>query len=135
MAKEKKHPTSKADFEYFKKHCKWWVKYLGMYEYKYTYDHEDNDDTKDSIAIFYFSFSAKVVTIILPKSHNSYISKKALAKTAFHEVFESSMIPLKELAERDFKNELVEEHTHSIIRRLENTLFQEKWDATLKRLR
>ena len=131
--KKKTYKTTKADFEYFKRHCEWWVKYLSLFEYRYDYRHMK---LKSSIAVWEVAYQNRWCAITLNTDMGDFeITREELAKAAFHEVFESSLAERLTMAAYTGNNLTVEQESHTIVRRMEHTLFQDKWETTLKRMK
>jgi len=132
MPEEKIYHTSKADFEYFQRHCWWWIKYFGLFDYEYLFFHEEDRETRASAV---YEFKSRIISIYLSSIFESPFDKRLIAICAFHEVFESMLFKLKDLALRDAPIDTVEEFTHTVVNRMENTVFKDKWDSTLRKLK
>ena len=132
MAKDKKYPTSKADFEYFKKHCWWWIRYFGILSYDYYFFHDNKISGR---AQFASEFESRIVSVTMNIVFTERFTRYDLAAMAFHEIFESMLNGLLEMASRSYRVEAVAECSHAVVNTLENTLFEEKWASELKRLK
>ena len=114
--------TTKADFELFKRECQKWIDRYELNNLKFYYK---LDDTDDSFAEYYYSEWMQKITVILSKEFSEpMIDKKQQIKdTAFHEITEILLVPLRTMAEkRNFDREEMEKETHRIIHKLQKVL-------------
>jgi len=130
------HKTTKADFEYFKRHCRWWFDYFGINEFEFVYDHKK---LNNALATTSINYEDKILFIgfgsEFTDSDYQRMSRKEMARMALHEVSEAMLFELRTMSCYVFSDSHVSEKVHEIIHRLENTLFEEKWESTLKRLK
>jgi hypothetical protein len=122
--------TTKRHFEIFKKECKKWIEIFGLKEWSYYFFH-DNWDEKNRASVIY-NVVKRTVSINLETKWNTPPTVNDIKITAFHEVCEVLLGPIYLIAEsRSFDSSDLDSQCHSIIRRLENSLF--KFDQGGKR--
>ncbi len=115
--------TTKKDFELFKKECQKWIETLGLKDWEVFYTHEKDKGLRSSAC---FDVVAKMATINFSKEWKSTpLNNSTVKKSAFHEVTEGLLLArLIAVARTRFVNpEEVEEASHDIVRRLENSFF------------
>ena len=119
--------TTKADFEYFKKRCLFWIDYFGLKGWEYYFFHEQwNEKTFANVRI---NVIGRVVSLNLSKKWSNVrkTTKVELDKCAFHEVCEVLLGRLSYLAiERFIKDEEVDEEVHNIVRTLEKVVLEKR---------
>jgi len=128
----KTYKTTKADFVYFEKHCWWWIRYFGMLNFKYIFYHEQLEDRS---AQWHISYQSKHCIISLSTEMQDQFDRKFIACCAFHELYETSLHELITMCYYVFSADHINERLHGCVRTMENTLFEEKWESTLKRLK
>ena len=116
--------TSTRHFEIFKKECAKWIDFFGLKDWDILYAH--NDSRPDSCANVTYNLSAKNVVIRLTKTWGEQpITVKRIKRSAFHEVCEVMIARLVICSAARFLNkDEIEEASHDIIRRLENSVFE-----------
>ena len=115
------YKTTKKDFADFKKECEKWIAYFGLIDWQVHFDHEERNDCRAAI---YYDCSGKVCTITL-NTIWTHSAPGGMKKLAFHEVCELLLGPLSEHAGAVYNHGIVQEQVHTVIRRLENTIFKE----------
>ena len=118
--------TSEKDFNVFVKECKKWIKVFGLFDWEICFEHFDNEDAS-ALAACYYDVPGKSAYILLYQNfYENEISDSLLKKCAFHEVCELLLGKLKCYCETDLKltNNQIQEAVHTVIRRLENSIFK-----------
>ncbi len=126
---DKKYKTSKADFEYFKRQCWWWVRYFGVIDKEYTFYHKDIEGTR-ATAVTEFESGHRVIS--LSTDFGGEFAKRELAQVAFHEVYETMLFELTSMASYAYKDGHIAENSHKLVNIMVNTLFAEKWQSVLR---
>ena len=112
--------TTKKHFAYFEARCRHWIDALNLNDHEWSIEH--GGAAKDCRASFMYRHSDRLVEIKLSSGWNSPVTDDELDKAAFHEILESYLIRLENLAEaRDNKAEL-EAERHAIVYRVWNLL-------------
>lgn len=114
--------TTKADFDYFKKRCIHWAKEFGLNEWEFVFEHVALD--LNSQARWEVSPEGKwcIITLDVEWSTTEKKRKQSLNRIAFHEICEVSLYPLRRWAGKLINIELLNEETHTIVRRMENLM-------------
>ena len=127
--------VSKKQYLQFMEDVGDWVDYFGLkdWEINCEFSKQDKDEEpKRGSASFNTKARIAVITLYDNWPGDSVISRVTdllVAKTAFHEVCEVLLGGLAILAnERGCPMELINEKTHEVIRRLENTIFADSID-------
>ncbi len=116
--------TNKKHFQVFKKACVKWLDFFGLKDWSVHYGHKYDDENMASIV---YNLTGKVATIYLTIDWDIEPTKRAVERTAFHEVCELMLARLVICSRSRFiTNDEIVEATHSIIRRLENTVFDKQ---------
>ena len=118
--------TTKKHFNLFKKECDYWIKEFGLTNWCVRYYHR-KDSKQEVHAWCNFEFSGRAVDITLNAEVDDDYKLNPEFETklsAFHEVCEVLLFPLRYLAEARFltDNE-IDPEIHNIIRTLENAVF------------
>jgi hypothetical protein len=124
MEPEKSREITKEEYKEFVEECKKWIEIFGLKDWKVDYLQEDLEGNWAECRVN--GVSNRNVVIVLNKKVNESDEKLInIKRTAFHEVVELLIYPLEYLAECRFlqPEEIIDER-HSIIRRLENSLFE-----------
>lgn len=129
---EKKYKTTKADFEYFKRQCWWWIRYFGIIDKEYLLYHDYKEGSRAEART---DFETGCRQVWLSTDYGMKITKKDLAKSAFHELYESMLYELTGMAAYVFKDAHINEHAHKLVHIMENTVFEDKWQSTLRYLK
>ena len=114
------YKTSKKDYKLFKTYCKKWIDFWGLYEWETNYVHYANEDARASI---WWEMTGMIATIGLGKVWADP-EPYELSKVAFHEVCEIMLCPVTQLALDEYAKRKVDNRIHTIIRRLENIIFE-----------
>ena len=114
--------TTKKDFAYFKSRCQYWLDYFKISEWAISFSHEDFGD---SYAWTSTLPTAKDVRIGLAINHKIKSTFKDIDRLAFHEVCELMLSDLSWYGSEYFSQGIINEETHRIINRLENTIYKE----------
>ncbi len=116
------YKTTKQDFEQFKKECQKWIKFWGLTEYRFYYYHDELDG---SFAQVGWSINGKVATVTFNKNIDEDKNQIDFKKSAFHEVCEILLAELDTLMrERYLAKNQIEGAFHTVIRRLENCVYE-----------
>jgi len=123
--------TSKANFEYFTRCTKDYIKRLGMLDFEYEFAHKNLDDIpelKGSIAGVEFSITGRNCTVILNTIwEGTKISNFELKKAALHEVLHMLLCDYDDAASGRFNISTTQLATleHAVIQRLLNFILGE----------
>lgn len=116
--------TTTAHFKIFKAECEKWIKVWGLLDYSIEYEHEDCEGDLARCATHY---RGKCALISLGAEWADPISTHSLKKVAFHEVAELLLMELNHfMGSRFITEEGIENATHTMVRRLENVVFEGK---------
>ena len=112
--------TTIKDFELFKKECKKWIKFFGLKEWRVEYilgcDSSDRAQVR-------FNNEGRTAYIYLTDELD--LNNYQIRESAFHEVCELLLAdPYHYLVINNVDKELINTMTHTIIRRLENSVFK-----------
>jgi len=117
-------------FNLFKEECLYWINEFSLNDWEVSFDRTDD---YECVAKICWNTLAKNATIVLSSrldkesSHEFYIRG-----AAFHEVCELLLSYLVDELIPIYASEYIQEKVHSIIRRLENTFFNKKYDKLRK---
>lgn len=115
--------TTAKDFSIFKKECQKWIDFFGLKEYRVHYEH--SSEYTDCVAFCVTDQAGGCATLGLIKDVGYERNNLAIRESAFHEVCELLLSKMCHIArDRAFCEEELTCETHSIIRRLENTVFK-----------
>lgn len=128
MAKEaKKNKTTKADLEYFESECRRWLDFFGMKGWAVSYEHNADEECKAQAG---WSISGRMARFFLAEDWGSdQITRVELSRCAFHEVCELLFAELSDMAKSWVCDQEVFRATHSIIRTLENVVWEKEYTS------
>ena len=113
--------TTKKDFELFKKECQKWIKFFGLSEYRIEYFNlKEANGTRAQTEDYNDLMAAD---IIFPKELHDQTDIKKIRKAAFHEVCEILLMKLRIMANEQYNWDLVNKEIHTVIRKLENSIY------------
>lgn len=123
--------TTPEHFEIFKKECEKWIEIFGLKNWCVRYYHKKDSDSAP-FSWTNYTYSGRAVDIFLNKvwadKHNSLVEYE-LKQSAFHEVCEILLYPVRYLAECRFLTDSeIDPEIHNIIRTLESVLWREELD-------
>lgn len=120
--------TTKEDFKLFERECRKWIDFYGLKDWYVIFRHLDIEKQHEGATVGYdFDLEARVVCITLNKTLNVMEEKRKVLKVAaFHEMTELLLARLIEFAERGPMSDAVPEEIHAIIRRMENSVYENK---------
>ncbi|MHA1866835.1 MAG: hypothetical protein ACTSXD_02080 [Candidatus Heimdallarchaeaceae archaeon] len=127
--------TSSKDFNLFRKECDKWIEVFGLKDWYVYYVHYDNIEDSGAYGSCSASINTKCAEISLYKNlYDNYYDEHIIKRTAFHEVCELLFIKIKFFTVTDTKvqEREIEEELHTIIRRLENSLFEKSCNQVSK---
>lgn len=117
------HKTTKKHFEIFKKECAKWIDYFGLKDWEISYWHKQSEDH-----LAYIKYDPVNGWAIIGLSTDWDSIEPTIIEvksSAFHEVAELLLGRLVRCAERRSTTiREIEEATHGIIRRMENSVFK-----------
>lgn len=122
--------TTTRDFEIFKEECQYWIEYFGIKYEEIDYNHKK---VEGAAAEYVGSYRGCCTTITLATNWTGEINDYTVRRTAFHEISEQLFSPLMGLARYAYNNEEVDRATHTGVRTLENTLFNEHYERRFKK--
>ena len=120
---EENYTTTSEQFKIFKDEAEFWKHYLGLLDWEIYYEHSFIGEGR---AKCLGDPQARIVTIVLTTEwHCSHILEQEIRKSAFHEICEVLLYPLRQMIESNqyIADSDIDSQIHQIIRRLENTLF------------
>lgn len=120
--------TNAKHFKIFKAECEKWINIAGLVNWCVRYYHQDDGDD-GTLAWTSFQYGARSVNIYLNRTWNKSIeiSEYELKQSAFHEVCEVLLYPLRYLSEARFlAHGDIDTEIHNVIRVLENVLWEKK---------
>ena len=117
-----KNITTPKHLKYFVERCKYWQDLFSLKRYTINFLHADIDY---SFASFKVSRAAMYCVVTLCKTWDGRVpTELELDRTAFHEISELMLVPLRHKAFLSCNEADVEKDTHEVIRTLENTVFE-----------
>lgn len=118
---------TKTQFNWFCDEVKHWTKFLGCLEWECRFKLEEDDE---ALASATWSAEDGIILFTLAARWNSKSdipNSHSLSKVAFHEVCEVLLSDLNDLASVLFSRVKVNKEIHRVIRKLENTVFENEW--------
>lgn len=123
MAKKRKlWDTTEEHFEYYQTQIHRWFRFWHEMEWRIYLEHKM---LKEALAAYYNDNPGRTVTIALSKKWSCEPTKKLLSKCAFHEATEVMLETLSRWCSGHPRD--IEEAVHTIVRRMENTIFEKEW--------
>jgi hypothetical protein len=121
MKTTKENIFEKSDLELFKKEAEHWSAFFGLMDFDLQISMSDKND--DSLAYTVVSHQDKIAIIKVSKCWDELTEYK-IRETAFHEICEVLISRLRSMACGTFSDDAVNETAHSIILRLQNSIFK-----------
>jgi len=115
------YKTKKKDFDEFVKEAEYWIDYFGLLDWEFHFYHISTNGR----AHYWADIQGRLASIELNTEWTFIPTLKDLQLSAFHEVCEIMIVPLSGMTSNVYDRNFVEGKTHTIIRRLENTIFKE----------
>jgi len=119
--------TTKKQFDIFKKECERWINEFGLFGSRFYFQHEDygdGDENTQAYCIMPDEHQDRIFTVGLPKKLNGETSIDEIKENAFHEVMESFLYRIKNIARcRYVQREEIDDEIHNIIMTLEKVVF------------
>ena len=123
MGKSKEKLFSQSNLNLLKEEADKWFKYFGLIDFDLKVK-IDSENYEDNLAVATCDFIAKSAVIKISKCWpDYYLNAFEVKLTAFHEVCEIMLGRLRALADGKFSDTEVNETIHSVINRLQNTIF------------
>lgn len=116
------YKTTKKDFAEFKGEVGYWKLYFGLLNWEVECCHADAEGSR---ARCWVDIPGRMATLELALSWNETPQKNSIKLSAFHEICELLLRDLSGMCEAFYSKRLVDQKTHDVIRRLENTIFKE----------
>lgn len=117
------YKTTKKHFEIFKKECAKWIEYFGLKDWDVGYIHKKDDDNFGTCG--YNMVSCHATISLTTNWGDEEPTVSAIKRVAFHEVAELLLARLVSVAHtRSATDYDIEEATHGIIRRMENSVLK-----------
>jgi hypothetical protein len=117
--------TTKEHFRIFQAECEKWIEFFGLYGWNIHYKHTKIEGCYGQC---FYNIVGRVATIELSTDfdHNHKAILTSVKETAFHEVCELLLAKLRDLSTGKLSSnyDIVDEEIHSIIRILENKVFE-----------
>lgn len=117
----KKYKTTKKDFNEFKAECEKWIEYFGLKDWEIYIYRKDMEARADVL----FNMSSRMANICLSNETSHTPDKYEIRRCGFHEVCELLLAPLSDVSQEYISRTEHDRRIHNIIRRLENTIFEE----------
>ena len=119
--------TTHKHFEIFKEECEKWIKMFGLTNWCVRYYHKKDSDGS-TFSQTKYAYSGKAVDVCLNINWPNDIPQSKVAfelkQSAFHEVCEILLYPIRYLAEcRYLTDSEIDPEIHNIIRTLENVVW------------
>jgi len=117
--------TTAKHFKIFKTECEKWLNRVGLKNWCVRYYHQDDGDD-GTLASTSYHYGSRVANIYLNRTWNDSIevSNYELKQSAFHEVCEILLYPLRYLSESRFlAHGDIDTEVHNVIRVLESVLW------------
>ena len=118
--KKKIYKTTKKDFKTFEMAVNHTLSFFHISEYETTLYHKKLPDARGTC---HADMENMMCHIEFGTEWSYKPDKKEIERVAFHEIWELLLYPLGSLSLRACSEELVNEETHRVIRRMENVLF------------
>ncbi len=116
--------TTKAHFKIFKAECKKWVEYFGFLDWSVNFHHKTTQSGKNTYATVGWNTSGRRCDIYFTEEWDE-VTEYQIKKTAFHEVCHMLHMPLSNCATARYTTQAeISQAEHTIVRRLENTIFK-----------
>jgi len=124
--KNEEFTTDGKWFDIFNEEVDYWIKYFGLLEYELHITNED-EESLGALGTCWSDIENRIAGINLNSIWDEEPSEKRIRQIAFHEVMELLLGELKTAAyERETSDKIIVGATHTLIRRLENTIFKQK---------
>jgi hypothetical protein len=124
MPKLKEKPFKETHLKLFKKEFEKWINYFGLLDFDIQIKISENNS--DTLAVTTVLHQDKIAVISITKLWDELNDYK-IRETAFHEVIEVLLSRLRNMACGTFSDEAVNETTHAVIARLQNSIFKKYW--------
>ena len=122
--------TTKKHFKLFKQEGKKWQKRLGLMEWEIMFTHleEEEEETVGSRGTCFAvaDLGSAIINLNTKWPEFDIVTHYQIRKTAFHEMCELLMWPLRVLLLVYFSDGVVRYKIHSILRRMENAFYEEE---------
>jgi len=118
--------TTAKHFKIFKAECEKWINRFGLFNWEVGYYHKEDGDTS-TFSWTVYRYSGRAVDVCLNRTWQDrpYNMEYELRLSAFHEVCEILLYPLRYLGECRFLSDgEIDPEVHSIIRILESVLWR-----------
>lgn len=124
LEEEQEFETTENDFKIFKEEAKWWIDYFGMKDWYFEFEWKTLPQKCRSM--FRYDVEGKVASVLLNKDwRKDRVTEYRVRLAAYHEIVELMLGELRVMIEdREFNREKMTAAIHSVVRRLENTLFK-----------
>lgn len=121
------YQLSESDFELFKSEANKWIEKFGLKDWSISFAFEH---LQDNYAECRYKWLGRIAVLVLSKWMDEETSKEQIRKSAFHEVCELLLVVMEKTAldeaiPYDERMGLTDSARHGVIRRLENSIFQD----------
>ena len=113
--------TNKKQFNLFVEECKKWIKFFSLAEYRIEFFISDEANGTRGQTEGYGHLMA--ADIIFPTELHKETDIRKIRKAAFHEVCEVMLLKLRKFGDDYYNFEIINKEVHTVIRRLENSIF------------
>lgn len=122
MAKTEYFDTTEEHWKYYQGQIQRWIDFWAVYDFRIYHHHQK---MRGALASFNIDHSGKSIGIALGKTWTCPVTKKLLSKCAFHEVTEIMLDVMSRWMQGNRYD--LEEAVHSVVRRMENIIFDKEW--------
>lgn len=113
--------TTNKQFEIFVDECKLWIERFGLKEYRIEFFCDEYANGARGMTEDYDNLMA--MDIYFPKKLDKSTNNNKIKKAAFHEICEVLLMRLRVMGNKYFNFELVDKEVHTVIRKMENNIF------------
>ncbi|NIM46496.1 MAG: hypothetical protein GTO54_12900 [Nitrososphaeria archaeon] len=123
MAKKKVYyDVTEENFEYYQGQIHRWLDFWAEKSWRVYFEHKQ---LKEALAAVNWDHSGKTLNVALSHKWSVQPTNKLLSKCAFHEVVEIMLVTMSRWMSGNSYD--IEEAVHTVVRRLENVIFEKEW--------
>ena len=117
--------TTAKDFKTYKAHCKKWQEKLGLTNWELNFYHNDDEEGARAWVEAFIPQGQATIGLTETLEDRRALGGDDLNKWAMHEITELMLWKIRKLLEPVYSEEVINQHIHDIIRRLENVFFSD----------
>ena len=119
--------TTEEDFMFYIQEFKYYMQVFNLLNWEVNFQWEEMPDARAAIQI---NVAGKIATTCFNKRYDFAYDESEISKCAFHECMELLIGELSCAAEERYStHEQIEAATHTIIRTLENVIWEQEWQS------